>query len=66
MALTLLVRGFIRADTLHSILFALNIACNLLTIFLFGIILTVCLLAVLHVQPGLAIRVDLRATALRG
>jgi len=65
-ALTLLVRGFTRADTLHNILFALNLACNALMIFLFGIILAVCLLAFMHVQPGLAIRVDLRPTALRG
>lgn len=64
-ALLLLVRGFTRAGTVHGILFALNIACNALMIFLFGIILAVCLLALMHVQPGLAIRVDITVTTLR-
>jgi hypothetical protein len=53
-AFTLLIRGFSRGDFIHYILFLLSVIGCALMIFIFGIIFGVCLLALMHVQPGLA------------
>jgi len=53
-AFTLLIRGFSRGDFIHYILFLLSVIGCALMIFIFGIVFCVCMLALMHVQPGLA------------
>jgi hypothetical protein len=54
LGLRLLILGFTRGDLLHHFLFFVTLCSNVFLVVLFGILFAVCLLALLHVQPGLA------------